>query len=114
MTIKGKVENDVGVLTIEEKSMGGGDNKKVMKLVHKLISSNITKVILDLSSVTLMSSMGVGTLVACHTMLVKAKGTFVIAAPSEQILNLLEMNKLTNILYISDSVDHAFAKINEK
>lgn len=114
MTIKGKVENDVGVLTIDDRSMGGADNKKVMNLVHKLISSNITKVIIDLSSVALMSSMGVGTLVACHTMLTKEKGIFVIAKPSEQIRNLLEMNQLTKILNICESVEGAFEKVNEK
>ena len=104
MNIQGKIENNVGIVKINSNTCGGDDNKLVFALVKKFASSGIKDVIIDLSMVTMMSSMGIGTLLACHTMLTKVQGKLVIAQPSEQILKLLNMNKLINILNVCDTV----------
>jgi len=108
MDIQGKIEDNVGIVTINKKTCGGNDNKIVFALVKKFATSDIKKVIVDLSMVKMMSSMGIGTLLACHTMLTKVEGKFIIAEPSEQIVKLLNMNKLINLLNVIDTVDEAY------
>jgi anti-sigma B factor antagonist len=108
MDIQGKIENNVGIVKINQKTCGGDDNKLVFALVKKFAGSGIKNIIIDLSMVTMMSSMGIGTLLACHTMLTKIEGKLVIAQPSEQIIKLLNMNQLINIVNVIDTVEEAY------
>ena len=114
MDIQGKIENNAGIVTINKKTCGGDNNKLVYALVNKFVTGNIKNVVIDLSKVTMMSSMGIGTLLACHTMLAKVQGKFVVAEPREQILKLLNMNKLINILNVSDSVKEAYKSFGKE
>ena len=67
------------------------------------------RVVLDLSDLTFISSLGLGALVEFRRGLVRNGGQVWLAAPSPQIHELLEMSGLLAIFPVASSVSAAFA-----
>ena len=67
MAIKEKIVDNVAVLTLGGKLMGGSETSDIRDKVYSLISDNITNVVIDLKKVKWINSSGLGALMACHT-----------------------------------------------
>jgi anti-sigma B factor antagonist len=65
------------------------------------------RMVLDLSIVEYMSSAGLGRLVACLKKARKGGGDLILARVRAEILELLELMKLTQIFTICDTVEQA-------
>ncbi len=100
-------ENNVSVLSLPSEVLGGTQVIEFSSLVEDALSSNPSKVIVDLSDVKVLNSSGLGMIVGAHTSCTKNKCKLVIAGPSEKILELFKITNLTQILTIKDSLESA-------
>lgn len=100
-------ENNMSVLSLPSEVLGGTQVIEFSSLVEDALSSNPTKVIVDLSDVKVLNSSGLGMIVGAHTSCTKNNCKLVIAAPSEKILELFKITNLTQILTIKDSLESA-------
>ena len=109
MSVKEKIVNDVAVLTISGKLMGGPETDEVHEKIKSLIADGIKKVVLDLSKVKWMNSRGLGMMMSCYTSLVKEGGFIRLAGVAEKINSLLIMTQIVSFFETYETVDRALA-----
>lgn len=109
MTLKEKEINDVVVLELSGKIMGGPDANVLSEKLHQLVDRNKTKVVADLSKVSWMNSSGLGILIGGLTTMRNNHGDLKLANVTERIKSLLIITKLITIFETFDSVEAAVA-----
>ncbi len=109
MKIKDELKGDVLVLSLSGKVMGGPDVDIFNGKVHHHVDAGRKKVVLDLSKVEWMSSVGLGMMISAHTTLAKQNGRLIVANIPKSIDSLLTITKLVTILEAKDSIDEAMA-----
>lgn len=107
MKFKTKEKNSITIISLEGNVLGGTDANLLNELLHKLVDQGKRKIVLDLKSVKLMNSSGLGMLIAGLTTMKNASGNLKLASPSNKIQNLLIVTKLVNIFEIYSSVKEA-------
>ena len=68
-----------------------------------------TNFLLDLRSVTYISSTGVGSLINCYRTVAKKKGKFRLLSPSQSVKNILSISKLDGVFEIFSDERSALA-----
>ncbi len=109
MTLKEKEINDVVVLELSGKVMGGPDANVLSEKLHQLVDQNKTKVVADLGKVSWMNSSGLGILIGGLTTMRNHNGDLKLANVTERIKSLLIITKLITIFETFDSVQDAVA-----
>ncbi|MFC1553516.1 STAS domain-containing protein [candidate division KSB1 bacterium] len=104
MGVKEKIIEDIAVLTISGKMMGGKETNEIHEKVKSLIADEIKKVVIDLSKVRWMNSQGIGILMACHSSLTNNDGKMKIAGATEKVKSIL---MITQVLKIFDNYETA-------
>ncbi len=69
------------------------------------------KIVLDLKDVTMLASMGLGTLVSVHKICASEGGRLVVCGLREDILQLMKITHLDRILKIAPDREHALKMI---
>jgi anti-sigma B factor antagonist len=109
MDIQEKIRNDVAVLTLSGKMMGGPDTMRVHEHVKGLIADGIRKAVIDLSDVKWLNSSGMGALIACMTSLKNAGGHLKLSNVSGKVESLLMVTQLLTVFDCVETVDWAVA-----
>jgi len=78
-------------------------------LIDELIKNNHNRIVIDLSKITYLDSAGLGVLVKSSGSVKQAAGKLLLAAPSEQVLNVIKLTSLDSILAIKPTVDEAIS-----
>ena len=112
MRVKEKVEEDIAVLTLSGKLMGGPDTQKLHEHIKGLVADNVLKVIVDLGKVKWLNSSGLGVLMASFTTVKNKGGNLVLANVTEKVNSLLMITKLMTVFKTFDSIDRAKASLN--
>ena len=107
MKIKTVEKYEAVVLELKGNVMGGDDTKEFNEVLHKLIDTKKTRVVIDLGGVKFMNSSGLGMLIGGLTTMKKAEGHLKLANVTEKIESLLIITKLIKIFESFDSVDDA-------
>ncbi len=107
MKIKTIEKYEAVVLELKGNVMGGDDTKEFNEVLHKLIDTKKTRVVIDLGGVKFMNSSGLGMLIGGLTTMKKAEGHLKLANVTEKIESLLIITKLIKIFESFDSVDDA-------
>lgn len=107
MRIHEDVFEDVTVLTLKGKLMGGKETNAVQEHVQSLIDGGARELVMDLSRVKWLNSQGVGMLMACLTKMRNAGGSLVISGATEKVENVFMVTKLIQIFETFDSVEEA-------
>ena len=107
MKIKTIEKYEAVVLELKGNVMGGDDTKEFNEVLHKLIDTRKTRVVIDLGGVKFMNSSGLGMLIGGLTTMKKAEGHLKLANVTEKIESLLIITKLIKIFESYDSVDEA-------
>ena len=107
MKIKTIEKYEAVVLELKGNVMGGDDTKEFNEVLHKLIDTKKTRVVIDLGGVKFMNSSGLGMLIGGLTTMKKAEGHLKLANVTEKIESLLIITKLIKIFESFDSVDEA-------
>ena len=109
MKISQSEKNDVILLELSGKIMGGPDATTLNNKLHELIESGHTRVVADLSKVNWMNSSGLGILISALTTIRNAGGDLKLASVTERIQSLLMITKLLTVFETFDSTDEAIA-----
>lgn len=76
--------------------------------VRRSIDEGHPRIVVDLSAVTFLDSSGLGALVACLKSARQAGGDLRIAAPSAQVVMVLQLSNLDRVLARFDSAGDAY------
>ena len=109
MKIKEKIENQVAILSLSGKMMGGPDTQAVHDHIKGLINDGIKNVIIDLGEVKWMNSSGMGILMASMTTLKSEDGKLVLARVTEKVESLLIITQLIKVFTTYETVERALS-----
>lgn len=112
MEIIEHIEDDVIVLELSGKIMGGPDAAALNDKLHELIESGKTRVVADLAEVNWMNSSGLGILIGALTTIRNAGGDLKLAAVTERIHSLLKITKLLSVFNTYSSSEEAIASFS--
>ena len=113
MKIKEKIDNQVAILTLTGKMMGGPETTALHDHIKGVMHDGIKKVVIDLGGVKWINSSGLGVLMAAMTTLKNADGQMKLANVTEKVESLLMITQLMRIFETYDSVDRAVAAMTE-
>jgi len=99
--------DDVVIISLSGKIMGGPEAGEINELINNLIDKNKKKIVIDLENVGWMNSSGLGILIGAVTTLKNNGGKLIIVNVSDRIANLLKITKLSGVFDIEQSVDAA-------
>lgn len=74
------------------------------RLQEAIVESNIKKLVLDLSGVKLITSSGIGIFLNINKNL---NSKFILACPSDEVRNVLDLTKISTVIKVFNSVDEA-------
>ncbi|MCK4825488.1 STAS domain-containing protein [bacterium] len=107
MSVKKKIVDDIAVITVKGKLMGGSETDECHNKVKEFISKGNNRLVINLASVKWLNSRGLGMLMACYTSCKNAGGELKIAGATEKVNSLLMMTKLLTIFETFENVDRA-------
>lgn len=82
--------------------------------ILKFVEEDQVQFLLDLRSVTYISSTGVGSLIKCYRAVLKKKGQVKLLSPSQSVRNILSISKLDGVFEIFDDETEAVASFPNK
>ena len=109
MKIKRRDVDDVVVLEVSGKVMGGPDADKFKGVIAELIEAGVTKLLIDLSAVPWMNSSGVGILISAYTSMKNAGAAVKFLNINERVKSILMVTKLLTVFESYYSKDDALA-----
>jgi len=113
MKIKEKIENQVAILALSGKMMGGPETTALHDHIRGLMGDGMKKVVIDLGGVKWINSSGLGVLMAAMTTLKNADGQMKLANVTEKVESLLMITQLMRIFETYESVDRAVSSLTE-
>ncbi len=113
MKLAQKEVDDVVILELSGKIMGGPDATILNDHLHELIESDRKNVVADLSQVSWMNSSGLGILISALTTIRNAGGDLKLANMTDRIKSLLVITKLLNVFDTYDSIEEAVASYSK-
>ena len=113
MTIKEKMYDNVAVIELKGKLMGGPETTELHDKVKEIIAKGSNKVVIDLGKVKWMNSSGLGALMGAMTSLRNAEGDLKLANVTEKVESLFMITKLITIFETHNSIDSAVAGFSE-
>lgn len=109
MDLKEERVDDIVVLTLSGKLMGGPDAGVLNNKLHELVEEKRTKVVANIADLNWMNSSGLGILIGGLNTMRNNKGDLKLAAVPARIQSLLTITKLHTIIETYESVDDAVA-----
>jgi len=107
MKIKQNPQDNVMVLELSGKIMGGPDFDKFKEEIHGLVEGGYKNVILDMSGVPWINSTGLGILITGYHSIKAAEGTMKICSVKERVLSIFYISQLENIFDVYETRDEA-------
>ena len=107
MAVKERIVDNVSVVIVRGKLMGGDETDEVHTKVKSILIAGRHNIVVDLSRVKWVNSRGLGMLMACFTSCRNAGGDLKIACATEKVNSLLMITKLMTIFETYETVDEA-------
>ncbi|MFO7890574.1 MAG: STAS domain-containing protein [bacterium] len=107
MKIGVKNFDDVYVLNVKGKLMGGPETSAMHDKVKELLAEDKKKIVIDLSKVKWMNSSGLGVLMGCFTSLKNAGGELKICGATDKVKSLFMITKLITLFESYKNVKEA-------
>ncbi len=109
MELKRIDKDNVTVLQLDGKMMGGPDATELHESLHALLEADIKNVIIDLDAVELINSSGLGILISSMTTVKNNGGKLCLARPGKKIQNIFNITKLSSVFTTFDDIEEAVA-----
>ncbi len=93
------------MLKLPQQLLGGNLTSQFTEIIEKVKTQEIDFVLLDLSQVELINSLGLGMIVAAYTSLKKNSISLVLISPTEKVSNLLKITHLDTIFKSYNSTE---------
>lgn len=113
MQINMSEKDDVVVLALQGKILGGPEAGAINDKIHENIEKGKKKIVIDMQGLELMNSSGLGILIAAVTTLKNNNGNLALAHVPERIEHLLKITRLLEVFKMFDSVEDAVAYLNK-
>jgi anti-anti-sigma factor len=81
--------------------------------LHDAIDAGVSRLLVNLSGLTYITSTGIGALVGAHHELSEAGGRLVIVRPPAEVMRMLESMKLNRVLILADSLNEGQAMLRQ-
>ena len=107
MSLPRKMIGDIAVLAPRGKLMGGPDTAAIHDTVRELVSEGTTRVVLDMSKVKWLNSVGLGTIMAARATLAAAGGELKVAALEDKARGLFAISKLDTLFKPYNTAERA-------
>jgi len=107
MKISEEIRDNIAIIHLEGKVMGGPDAAKFHEKIHNFIESGKKNVIVNLARVEWMSSVGLGMLISALTAIKNGEGQLRLANITDNIESLLTITRLVTIFETHDTLDDA-------
>ncbi|TFH02951.1 MAG: anti-sigma factor antagonist [Calditrichales bacterium] len=104
-------QNDVIIIALSGKIMGGPEAAEINDKINQLIDERSLKVVIDLLNVEWMNSSGLGILISAVTLLKKNGGGLRLINVSDRIQNLLKITKLSGVFETCTSLEEAVGSL---
>jgi anti-sigma B factor antagonist len=101
--------DSVRVIKVSGRLDPGEGSDPLCDLVQNFVKEDEKNFLLDLRSVTYISSTGVGSLINCYRAVLKKKGLFRLLSPSQSVMNILAISKLDGVFQIFSDETAALA-----
>jgi anti-sigma B factor antagonist len=111
MKIKEKTVDNVVVLSLEGKLSGIENRGKIQDKIRDLTSKKKSNVIINLSHIKWIDSIGLGELISSLSTAKKNGGNLLLANIPNPVQSLLKMTNLEQIFDMYESVEHALREI---
>jgi len=89
------------------------DNKVILHEVQNRIEQGFNKFIVDLENLEFMNSVGLNFLISVMTKSRKSGGDTTLANANDQVVNLLDITKLSPLFNLKNSVEEAIKVFSE-
>lgn len=109
MKIKQKPQDQVMVLELSGKIMGGPDFDKFKGEVADVIEKGFKNVVLDMSGVPWVNSTGLGILITGFTTIKEAGGCLKVCNVKERVLSIFYISQLQSIFQVYPTMEEAMA-----
>ena len=100
-------QDDIIIISLTGKIMGGPEATEINEEFNQLIDDKKLKVVIDLKEVEWMNSSGLGILIDAVTVLKNNNGALRLVNVSDRIVNLLKITKLDTVFDLRDSLEEA-------
>ncbi len=111
MKIKQNPRDDIMVLELSGKIMGGPDFDLFKGQIAELIESGHKDIILDFGGVPWINSTGLGILITGHLSLKNAGGTLRICNVRERVLSIFYISQLEKVFEVFPTCEEALASL---
>ena len=111
--ISRKVDS-VRIIKITGRLDPGDGPDHLFDMVQRFVEEEEVSFLLDLRSVTYISSTGVGSLIKAYRAVLKKKGHVKLLSPSQSVRNILAISKLDGVFEIYSDENDALASFSEK
>ncbi len=103
----------VTVIAVDGAILGGPEATRFNEEIHHCIDAKRLKLVVDLVSVSLMNSSGIGALIAGLTTLRNTGGDLRLARVSDKVKQLFVITRLNGVFQFFDSIEDAVASYAE-
>ena len=107
MKLHKQERDDIVILELSGKIMGGPDASLLNDKLHDLVDAGKNKVIVDLAKVNWMNSSGLGILIGALTTIRNNNGELKLANVTERIKSLFIITKLITVFESHESIESA-------
>ena len=107
MDLEIREKENIVVICINGKTLGGPDATRVSEKMHELINAGKNKLIVDMNQVERMNSSGLGILIGCLMAVRKQSGDIKLFHLNEKPKELLRMTKLNCVFEVFENEDEA-------
>lgn len=107
MSMKEEKRDDVTILMLKGKLMGGAETSAVHNRIKELVEAGEKKIIMDLGKVKWMNSSGLGALMASLTTVKNSGGELKLTSVAEKVESLLMITQLIKIFDTKRTIEDA-------
>lgn len=107
MKITQTKRGDVLVLSLDGNLVGEPDTSELRTIIYDLLEQGTRTIVLDLGSLRVINSMGLGVLIASLTSMRKRGGDMSLAKLNDKVEGVFVITKLFKVIRIYDTVERA-------
>lgn len=113
MEISRIIEDDISILSLSGNLLGEKDSVPIVESVGVSLSQKSNRFIVDLSNLKYINSTGLSVLITILTKSRNAGGEMILVNLPEQLINLLQITKLSDVFPQASSIEEAKLKYNK-
>lgn len=113
MNFTHKLQDDVAIFDLEGSLLGENDRAVLKTEFGNYLDKDVKHFIIDLSALKHINSTGLGVFITLYTKVKGKGGEMIVCNPSENIMNLLTITKLTSVFTLADNLTESLDKIKK-